>query len=127
MVNDLKFYKTERVLFEELYKQRIKGKEIQTIFNKLVRHYKLDVLLIHRARYHGYFRGRPYGSTIDLPKEIALGLLAHEIAHAIDYKKRKTSNHDKKLMTVLTRVNNYCAKKNYWRKENGITNISTEG
>lgn len=109
----LKFYKDEKELYAETYNKKLGSREIKIVFEKLKRHYKLDVLLKHNARSNGHFRGY----CIDIPYNTSFGLLCHEIAHAIDHKKRGKSKHDKKLMRVLGRVINYCKKKNWWKEE----------
>lgn len=109
----LKFYKDEKELFSEAYDKEICGREVDMVFEKLKRHYKLEIGIRHNKRRNGVFRGW----YIDVPYKTSFGLLCHEIAHAIDKKKRGKSKHDKKLMRVLGRVVNYCKKKNWWQEE----------
>jgi hypothetical protein len=109
----LVFYRKEHELFPETYAKKITGKEIQIIFKKLIKHYRLNCYLVFNARKNGHFKGY----CIDLPYSTSFGMLSHEIAHAIDKKKRGRSKHDKKLMKIMGRVINYCKKKRYWEEE----------
>lgn len=109
----LKFYKDENELYAEAYDKKLSSREIGIIFEKLKRHYKLDVWLRHNAIRNGHFRGY----CIDVPHNTSFGLLCHEVAHAIDYKKRGKSKHDKKLMRILGNVINYCKNKDWWQEE----------
>lgn len=108
----LKFYEEEHKKFSESYNKKICGEEIEIVFRKLRRHYKLYCFLVINGRTSGHFRG----NRIEVPYNTYFGLLCHEIAHAIDNKKRR-SKHDKKLMRIIGRVINYCKKKNYWEEE----------
>jgi hypothetical protein len=109
----LKFYSDEKILYKEAYDKQLCGKELDLAFEKLKRHYKLDLAIRHNKRCNGSFRGW----YIDVPYKTSYGLLCHEIAHAIDKKKRERSQHDKKLMRLIGRVINYCKKKNWWQEE----------
>lgn len=109
----LKFYKDEKELYSEAYDKEICGREVDIVFEKLKRHYKLEIGIRHNKRSNGAFRGW----YIDVPYKTSFGLLCHEIAHALDKKKRRKSKHDKKLMRILGRVVNYCKKKNWWKEE----------
>lgn len=108
----LKFYYDEHRIFSEVYGMRIVGSAIKIMFKKLKRHYKLHQSLYFGARKNGHFRG----GYIVVPSSTCVGLLCHEVAHAIDAKKR-SSKHDRRLMRILTRVVNYCKTKNYWKEE----------
>ena len=108
----LKFYHDEQGKFREAYNRNISGKEVEIVFSKLKRHYKLSQWL----RFNGSTRGHFRGHCIDVPYNTSIGLLCHEVSHAIDSKKRRTK-HDKRLMRILGRVVNYCKKKNYWEEE----------
>ena len=109
----LKFYSKENELYSEASKREISGEEVDIVFNKLRRHFKLNLYLSQRSRWNGHFRGH----SISVPYKTSFGLLCHEIAHAIDHKKRGKSKHDKKLMRIIGRVVRYCEKRNYWEDE----------
>jgi hypothetical protein len=110
----LAFYRKEKELYKEAYEKEICGKEIEIVFEKLRRHYKLHLYLTRFSRHNGHCIG---GTRIDVPYRTTFGLLCHEISHAIDHKKRSKSKHDKKLMRVIGRVIAYCKKKNWWEGE----------
>lgn len=109
----LKFYTNEKILYEEAYNKEIAGRQLDLVFEKLKRHYKLDLSIRHNKRRNGAF----CGWFINVPYRTSYGLLCHEIAHAIDKKKRGYTQHDKRLMKLLGRVINYCKKKEWWLEE----------
>jgi hypothetical protein len=112
----LVFYEREHKFFKQAYSISLEFNNLKKIFNKLRRHYKLNLQLVCNKRYNGacsYSNFFNYG-TIFLPKNTSFGLLIHEIAHAVDKKKRGKTGHDKKFWNVIKRVNHYCEKNNYW-------------
>ena len=108
----LKFYEEEHKIFSEAYDKKLDEDGIYKIFKKLRRHYKLYLSINYNDTYTGHFRI----NNVEMPKKASFGLLCHEIAHAIDYKRRRITKHDKKMLRVMIRVTNYCKKKNYWEK-----------
>lgn len=116
----LKFYENEQNTFHESYHKELKGERVDLIFRKLKRHYKLwNVTIRHNKRKNGVFGGW----YIDVPVNTFFGLLCHEVAHAIDRKRRK-SKHDKRLMRIIARVNHYCKKKNWFEGQEDKNNIN---
>jgi hypothetical protein len=115
---DLMFYHIERVQYPEEFNMRLDRKEIEIIFDKLKRHYKLPVYL--RVEFNNYRIPKySYGRVkILMPcSSLNLGILSHEIAHAICHNKGYKRGHNKILRRVLKSVINYCRKHNYWRPE----------
>lgn len=103
----------EQKEFREAYfDKELTSTEAKIIFKKLCRHFKVNCSIY----FWGYNSGRANGWRIIVPYRCNFGILAHEISHMIDKKKRR-SKHDKKLMRIIRRVNNYYKKKNYWEIE----------
>ena len=113
----LKFYEKEiEEEHNEAHNKKLTEQEARMVFKKLCRHFKLKWVKL-------YFNGRRQGGItnssgwIEVCYNPSFGLICHEIAHIIDRKKRGRSKHDKKFKRVITRVVNYCKKKNYWEEE----------
>jgi len=113
----LKFYYDEKEKFSEAYGKKLSFKEIRIVFDKLKRHFKLNLWIEFRTMRGGTFKRSWSGSMIYLPYKTSFGMLCHEIAHAIDSKKRGKTKHDKKLMKILGSVIKYCKKKDWWKDE----------
>lgn len=105
----LMFYHKEQRLFPEAYNKAIYSQQAKIVFNKLIRHYKLNLRLFFHNRKTGWFKGW----HIIIPYKTTYGLLCREISHAIDHKKRGKSKHDKKLMRILKQVISYCKKRDW--------------
>jgi len=116
----LKFYYIEHQIHAEQYSKKLTQEQCLKIHKKLIRHYDLNVRLEFCRRRGGAFRGfnAIWGRSgiIFMGKEPSFGLLCHEIAHAIDYKKHGHTNHNKRLSRILKSVMAYVKKKNYWEK-----------
>jgi predicted SprT family Zn-dependent metalloprotease len=113
------FYFLERNRYTEQYNTQLTWKECEKIHSKLRRHYKLTGFYHNKIRYNGRICGRAYGSgIIELGKNgLNIGILSHEIAHLIAYKKYQHMRHDKKLWNIMNKVMKYTKKKNYWKTE----------
>jgi len=107
----LKFYEKERESFQKEYELKLTDQEAQTIYRKLLRHFKISCPWKTIRFWGTQEKGRSYiHGSIKLPHNPSLGLLVHETAH------KKVAKHTKKLMTLMKRMFAYCKKKNYWRK-----------
>ena len=97
------------------WKRSSEKQEALKVCKKLARHFKLgDVTFYFDTNHTGLANGR--WNTIRLPrKNISLGLINHEIAHLVTYKKFGNKvGHSKKFMRCLKQVNNYTKKKFYF-------------
>lgn len=114
----LEFYESEWVEFKESYAAKLNRAEATIVFKKLTRHYKLRLLLYWQAYKRGGGQFRSSGYVI-LPASGAtnVGVLCHEVAHAIEFKKHRETHHRKRLMGIVRRVNAYAKKKGYWSAE----------
>jgi len=116
----LLYYKKEREIFQEEFKNNMDTKKACSIINKLMRHYKLN-------NYTWKFVGtsssrccsikRPNKSITGILKfsrtHISIGVICHELAHAIEMTKYSRSAHAGRHMRIMTRLIKYCNKKGY--------------
>ncbi len=110
----LKFYEKERKMFPKEFASKMENEEAKIIFKKLKRHYKIrqEMVFVHSG-----CNGKCSRWEVIVPIGLNLGLLYHEVAHAVDYDKRKKFKHDKKMMTILKRVFKFARKHNDWKEE----------
>jgi hypothetical protein len=116
----LLYYKKEREENAPAFEQTLLDNEAAYFFEKLKNHYKFTQAL--------YFKGRTGGGScnayrIRLARPVNVGVLAHEVAHAIDMKRRShfekdgkwhTNRHAKIMKKVITRINENT---NSWKEE----------
>ncbi len=110
----LRFYENEHKEFPEAFSKNLSYKEIEIVFRKLCRHYKIHPYLQYgRGSNANRFRiqlASVWGMNI--------GVLCHELAHYYCYHKYGIKiGHGKKMWRVMKRMINYCKKKNYWEEE----------
>lgn len=110
----IKFYQKERDLFRDTFDKKISGKEVEIVFDKIKKHFKIYGYLNFNNRVGGKAHS---GGVIEFPYNTSFGVVCHEIAHLIYRKKYGTFKHNKKLMKIIGRVVNYCKRKNYWQDE----------
>ena len=114
----MKYYEREQRELPQLYNRPLDVVQSTKVFNKLKRHYKLERLqLIFKKGMHkgnGRFFGGRYVSYIQLGRSSSLGVLVHEIAHAIEHSKFRDTKHQKRLWGIQKRVAHYVLGKNHW-------------
>lgn len=111
----LKFYEREHDEFQDAYARKLTRREAGMVYTKLLRHFKLGTKYIYfKSRLSS--GGKANRRYIILGKSPNFGILCHEVAHLIDFRKRR-SKHDKTLMFIMRRVVNYCKKRQWWEKE----------
>lgn len=109
------FYSLERKDFPEQFDRKLSWDECVIVHKKLCRHYKLPVELRYNGRRCGV--AHHYG-LIELGQSgMNVGVLCHEVAHLIAYRKYRDMKHNKKLYRVMSRVMNFSKKKLYWSDE----------
>ena len=113
----LKFYDAEIEEFAEEYRMFVPTqREVQSIVNKLARHYKIRPIQVKFKKH------TPNGGTcwyslrlISFHREkTSIGIICHEVAHQLLYDQTGRRGHTKKLMTRIRRLINYCRKMDYW-------------
>ena len=100
----MKYYSKEHENFKEAYEIKLSDFEATTIFSKLQAHYKLPQALTFRG---AVLRGNCGRWEIKIPHNTCLGLLVHEIAHAIQLKKgweKGQKWHTKRHTSIMKKV-----------------------
>jgi hypothetical protein len=109
----LKFYEWEWQEFKDAWDIKLSTTETKIIFDKLIRHFKLNCRL--------YFKNGRSGNAnrwcVKVPYRTPLGLLLHEISHVRNYQKYDNKGHNKKLKRTIRTIYNYCKKRNFWQEE----------
>lgn len=106
-----KHYMDEHDQYQEFYRKKYgTPKEAEKIIKKLKRHFGLGFDYEFTTYGSGKYSNswwRP--EIVKLPKDnISLGIICHETAHALDYKKwGMCNNHNKKFRTCMKRVCNF--------------------
>jgi len=111
----LKFYQKERQRFLKAFNHKVTDEQARKIIKKLVRHFKIPLVLIDFRGHHG--GGHAHSNIISVSHNPAIGVLCHELAHVFNKAKYGNWKHNKKLMRTIGTFIKYCEKKNYW--ENG--------
>ena len=104
----LKYYQEEHQMFKPQSEIQLNNLETQYIFNKFKKRYKLD----HYLEFRGYSNsGRCGRRRLRVSHNPTLGVLLHEIGHAVQYKKRMWSDeklkqrwHGKQHRTIVKRL-----------------------
>jgi hypothetical protein len=112
----LKFYYDDHHLYADEYAMPLTEKEAKKVCKKLARHFKVRIWLgFCRGRCGHYRKSWSNGGEILLPIGKAdIGLLCHEIGHAIHHQRYHKRGHTKQLRHIIDRVVRYCRKKNHW-------------
>lgn len=98
----LKYYDKERQMFPDAFGNKLKNEETKYFYKRLKSHYKIqqDLRLGTRG-------ARCNRWTIELWNNPSVGVMAHEIAHAIDWNNghaRGDKWHTKKHLSIMKRV-----------------------
>lgn len=107
---NLLYYRNEHKLFPEAYADKVSESYAELIFDKLKAHYKFHHRVIFRGNRQ---RGKCSAFWITLCRNPSIGLIAHEVAHAIQLKKegyhceKGRRWHTKKHTAIMKRVLNY--------------------
>jgi hypothetical protein len=103
----LKFYKKEHEAFPAEYATKLTDVEANYVFDRLKAHYKFRQILVFRGtRQHGNCSSW----RVRLPHSPSIGILAHEVAHAIQYTKKAQGKmkeqkfHTKKHQKIMARI-----------------------
>lgn len=115
---NLIYYHQELILFQQAYGTNLNSEKAEIIYNKLIRHFKLKPTAPRLE-----FTNRINGGIYDIKYQVIrlrhitnYGILCHEIAHHIQYRKYGKIKrwHTKQHTKIMKRLIQYCAKKNYW-------------
>ena len=111
----IKYYEKERQRFSGEYSIKLNDDDIKQVFELLKDHYKIRHELTIGGR-KGY--GRCTHRRIRVAHESSIGMLAHEVAHAIQMKQRRPSErwHTQRHATIMERVCQHIANHVDWKK-----------
>ncbi len=106
----LKFYYDEQQEFSRHYAKHITEEAIRELFRHLVEKFSVantKLTIVPRMR-NGSFKWNKYvENEIKVGNETRLGVVIHEVAHAIDYQERDTTKHDKYMYNIMRMVMQY--------------------
>lgn len=114
----LLYYQKERADFPEEFEINISPKIADKIITKLIGHFKIyshndwrfsGGKSSHCITYKDTMKGHFKFSK----KYTSIGVICHELAHAIEMQKRGCSTHAKKHYRIMERLVNYCRKSKY--------------
>jgi hypothetical protein len=132
----LLYYENERKEFPKEFGTNLNTKEADAIIRKLIRHYKLDNYnswsfvgttssrcitrheTIYNKKIHGKFK---FSRT-----HTSIGVICHELAHAIETIKYGRSTHAKRHFNIMKRLINYCRKMGYVKSNDVVMIINGE-
>jgi hypothetical protein len=113
----LSFYQKERQVFHDEFKLTVCDKKAEKIVKKIARHFGFKV----SVSFYGNLCSRAFILThrIRLRHNPSVGEICHELAHIYNAQfKTEKHYHTKRLLRIMTRMINYCRKKNFWNDEN---------
>lgn len=101
-MSDLKYYRTENEEFAEAFDRTMTDTEAIYIYKRLKAKYKLGQYLTLTNT----VRGRCSRWELKLEHKPSIGIMAHEVAHGIQYRKRHIGQkwHCKKHRTLMMKV-----------------------
>jgi len=125
----LLYYLKERADFPLEFFNYLNVNRANYIINKLITHFKItshnewkfsggksSKCVTHKNTLKGRF--------IFSKKEISIGVICHELAHAIDISKRGKSTHAKKHYNIMKKLILYCRKKGYTKNQDMVMVVS---
>jgi hypothetical protein len=118
----LKYYQDEREKYKESFEQKVQStREVEIITDKLLKHFKLDMVRIRftsGSRHSNASLGR---ITINMEYGDDFGTICHELAHVYQAQKLHDSKykgwHNKEHHKIFKRMINYCKKKDWFQAE----------
>jgi hypothetical protein len=113
----LVFYQKEGRKFKLAYSIKLNEKASQIVFGKLKRHFKLTRITLqfdNRVK-EGQFAEDTW--IITIREKSNMGVIIHEVAHALQQKKEGLTKHDKQMMETISKVYHYTKSKRFWKKE----------
>lgn len=109
------FYSTEHIDFPDHFSKKLSWIECEIVHKKLCRHYKINSFLIYRGRVCG--RAFSNGRIILGVSGMNVGVICHEFAHLIAYRKYGHFRHNRQMYRIMCSVMNFVRRKNYWSDE----------
>jgi len=131
MVN-LLYYARERLIFLDEFRENIDKRAANKIIKELIRHFKIKSH--NEWKFTGgasskciTWKDTKQGSFRFSKKHLSIGVICHELAHAIEMNKRGRSTHASKHFKIMKRLINYCRKQGYVSKAMNGARIIVEG
>ena len=118
----LKYYEKERADFPEEFGTFLDIKTANKIIKKLIGHFRIKT---HKTwRFGGgksshcvTWKNTGQGHFKFSKTNTSIGVICHELAHAIEMGKRKASTHATRHYNIMKRLIMYCRKKGFVEKE----------
>lgn len=121
----LQYYAKEREDFPVEFKDSLSRSKANKIIGKLIKYFKITThpywkftggksshCITWKDTGKGYFK---FSKT-----HTSIGVICHELAHAIEMNRRGTSTHAKKHYKIMKRLIEYCRSKGYGEKEDMV-------
>jgi len=112
----LKTYLDEWKAYPDLGKRTVCKVDAKKIFKKIKRHFKINAYVNFSPRMKDGYAFR--NGKILIGTHPSLVIIAHELAHVLEYQKYGSTGHTKRFKKVMLKIVKYIRKKNYW--ENNI-------
>jgi hypothetical protein len=118
---NLIYYMIERKEFAEAFDKKLtSSKEAIIIINKLLRHFKLNLVQIYFTSGRNHSNARKWKITINF-ENCDFGTICHEVAHVYQFQKLMNSGyenwHNKEHKKLMKRMINYCKKRDWFSQE----------
>ena len=114
----LKCYHDEHIKFKEVYAKKLDYDSSEIVIQKLLKHFKIPVWQVRIRRTNKIGGGKCYrNGVIKLRWATDFGIVCHELAHFLAYRKYHNMKHNKKMYRIMQKIINYCKRKNYWQDE----------
>jgi len=117
---DLVYYRTEHIEFIKYYDNKLPNpryKSIRIVIEKLYKHFKLGIPNLQFTSGWRHSKWSPSRIVINID-HASFGLVAHEVGHALAYKKFGTNvGHTKKHRSQMIRILAYLQKKKFFNDE----------
>ena len=127
----LQYYSKERKAYPNEFGRCLNIREANIIIKKLIRHYKLDSYnswkfvgttssrcVTYKQPKSIYFVRKPYGYFKFSKSHTSVGVICHELAHAIEMIKKGKSTHAGSHFKIMKKLINYCRKAGYVKFSN---------
>jgi len=112
----LVFYDKDHALYDAEYNMKLGWDDLVFVLKKLNRHFKCHSFSVYDGHRNGGCANK-YGKIVLGKYGRNFGTLCHEFGHVVEFRKYGESHHRKRLAKIISRVVNYCRKKNYWKEE----------
>jgi len=99
------FYEVEEITYKKSYKKILDGKQIKKYHKQICKKYGVNTKLVINNKTFGYYDTD--NNVINVPENVTLGVLIHEIAHAYEFKHFDDTFHKNRLFQIINEMNIY--------------------